>query len=68
MLFQYFTQPAIAKSNIDGHMIDKNKPPEMKKFSISVSVQTNPDSIINNPDIPKNQCFSCFLPPTNLLQ
>jgi hypothetical protein len=31
------------KSKIDGHMIDKNKPPEIKKnLAISVSVQTNP--------------------------
>jgi hypothetical protein len=29
-------------------------------------VQTNPDSIITNPDIPKHQCFSSILPPTKL--
>jgi hypothetical protein len=29
--------PAIAKSNIDGHMIDKNKPPENeKKLNFSI--------------------------------
>jgi hypothetical protein len=28
----FLPNPAIAKSNIDGHMIDKNKPPEIKKF------------------------------------
>jgi hypothetical protein len=56
--------PAIAKSNIDGHMIDKNKPPEKENLAISVSVQTNPDSIINNPDIPKaSMFFQHFYPP-----
>jgi hypothetical protein len=53
----FLPNPAIAKSNI-GHMIDKNKPPEIKKnLAISVSVQTNPDSIITNPDIPKASMF-----------
>jgi hypothetical protein len=28
----FLPNPAIAKSNIDGHMIDKNKPPEIKKI------------------------------------
>jgi hypothetical protein len=63
----FLPNPAIAKSNID-NMIDKNKPPEIKKILISVSVQTNPDSIITNPDIPKHQCFSSILPPTKLTQ
>jgi hypothetical protein len=65
----FLPNPAIAKSNIDGHMIDKNKPPEIKKnLAISVSVQTNPDSIITNPDIPKHQCFPAFYHLQNLLQ
>jgi hypothetical protein len=29
-------------------------------------VQTNPDSIITNPDIPKASMFSSILPPTKL--
>jgi hypothetical protein len=42
-------------------MIDKNKPPEIKKnLAISVSVQTNPDSIITNPDIQKIMFFQHF--------
>jgi hypothetical protein len=57
----FFPKPAIAKSNIEGHMIDKNKPPDMKKnFAISVSVQTSPATIINKPDIPKK--FSSIFP------
>jgi hypothetical protein len=28
--------PAIAKSNIDGHMIDKNKPPDKEKGNFSI--------------------------------
>jgi hypothetical protein len=48
-------------------MIDKNKPPEIKKnLAISVSVQTNPDSIITNPDIQKHQCFPAFYHLQNL--
>jgi hypothetical protein len=30
--FPVFFKPAIAKSNIEGHMIDKNKPPDMKRI------------------------------------
>jgi hypothetical protein len=48
----FFPKPAIAKSNIEGHMIEQTARYE-KNFAISVSVQTNPATIINKPDIPK---------------
>jgi hypothetical protein len=46
----------------------EEQPPEIKKnLAISVSVQTNPDSIISNPDIPK-VFFQHFYHLQNLLQ
>ncbi len=34
----FFPSPAIAKSKMEGHMIDRNNPPEMKKnLAISLS-------------------------------
>ena len=64
----FFPKPAIAKSKIEGHMIDKNNPPEIKKnLAIEGSGQTNPATIINKPEIPKSiKVFPAFLPPTKL--
>ncbi|MNE77583.1 hypothetical protein D3C80_1739080 [compost metagenome] len=49
-------------------MIDKNNPPEIKKnLAISGFGQTNPKTIIVNPEIPKSiNVFPAFFPPTKL--
>ncbi|MNY71098.1 hypothetical protein D3C86_2093650 [compost metagenome] len=64
----FFPNPAIAKSKIEGHMIDKNNPPEIKKnLAISGSGHANPNAIMVNPEIPKSiNVFPAFLPPIKL--